>query len=260
MEFNKERCITNIYALAKEQGVKIGELESAANISTGYLSRLAKETNTAIPNIEALLIISDMLNVSLDALIKKDLTLESSTEGYLLKVVNKLLEDTKNKPRIWIMESKKELEDMTYKQVERHPLFTVGILGYKNLSEDEAESHYARIEVGEEAFETHYEGVIPTESSATINGDFFYADVSQYAGFYLTSVIYPDGKKAYELFLREEKKIEPLCTTYQAGIALTEKMEFLYKTVVEIFDKPKMKKSVRNTLDQYIDGVFDILH
>ena len=110
MEFNKEQCIANIYALAKEQGVKIGELESAANISVGYLSRLAKENNNALPNIEALVIISDKLNVSLDALVKKDLTVNNSTESYFIKVVDKLLDDTKIKPSIWVLEHEDNLK------------------------------------------------------------------------------------------------------------------------------------------------------
>ena len=51
MEFDKRRCMSAIYAIAKEKGVKIGDLEKEANVSTGYLSKLNKEENTSSPSI-----------------------------------------------------------------------------------------------------------------------------------------------------------------------------------------------------------------
>ena len=40
--YDKARCLNNIYALAKERGIKIGDLEESAGVSRGYLSRVAK--------------------------------------------------------------------------------------------------------------------------------------------------------------------------------------------------------------------------
>ena len=245
MEFNKEQCIANIYALAKEQGVKIGELESAANISVGYLSRLAKENNNALPNIEALVIISDKLNVSLDALVKKDLTVNNSTESYFIKVVDKLLDDTKIKPSIWVLEHEDNLKNMTRKQVDKHPLFHT--------------KTYHEEFFNEEVCETMYNSIVPSDESVVVNGDFFYADISKTTGFYLTSVKYPFGFEAHEIFLIDNGKIDPLCSTNGAGTMLTDKIKLLYQTVSETVNKPKIKDSVKTTLDQYIDGVFDII-
>ena len=244
MNFKKDLCIANIYALAKEQSVKIGELETIANISPGYLSRLSKEGNTALPSIDALVAISNKLNVSVDSLVKKDFTLQGPTEIYLLKVLDKLFEDTENDPDIWIAESKEALTKMKRKQIDKHPLFY-------------SESWFSE-DVGEELYQANYKSIFPAESRVVVNGDFFYADVSEYAGFYLTSVMYPDGKNAYELFLRDGKKIDPLCTSYRAGLSLAERLELLYKNVDDIVKKPKMKKRVKDTLDNYISGLFDI--
>lgn len=245
MEFNKERCIANIYALAKEQGVKIGELESAANISVGYLSRLAKENNNALPNIEALVVISDRLNVSLDALVRRDLTVNDSTESYFVKVVDKLLDDTKFKPNIWVVEPEENLKNMTRKQVDKHPLFQT--------------KTYREAVFDEDVCETMYNSIIPSDESVIINGDFFYADISKTTGFYLTSVKYPFGFEAYEIFLIDNGKIDPLCSTNGAGTVLTDKIKLLYQTVNETVNKPKIKDRVKNTLDQYIGGAFDII-
>ena len=40
MEFDKRRCMSAIYAIAKEKGVKIGDLEKEANVSKPVLLAL----------------------------------------------------------------------------------------------------------------------------------------------------------------------------------------------------------------------------
>ena len=83
--FEKAVCIDNIYALAKDKGLKIGDMEEKAGASKGYLSRLNKEGNTAVPPIDFLNSIADQLGVSLDFLVnyKKDQLTEG--EDFLLK-------------------------------------------------------------------------------------------------------------------------------------------------------------------------------
>ena len=70
--FDKTRCLTNIYYLARQKGIKIGDLEAEANVSTGYFSRLNKEDNKTVPSIETLLLVADKLGVSVDALVRRD--------------------------------------------------------------------------------------------------------------------------------------------------------------------------------------------
>ena len=46
IEFNKQLMLDNISFLLKESEKKIGELESEAGVSAGYISRISKEGNT----------------------------------------------------------------------------------------------------------------------------------------------------------------------------------------------------------------------
>ena len=47
-EFNRQKLMENVNELIKEKGLKVGEVESAIGVSTGYISRLTKkETDTA---------------------------------------------------------------------------------------------------------------------------------------------------------------------------------------------------------------------
>lgn len=50
--FDKRLFISNIYQLAKERSVKIGDLEKKAGVSVGYLSRINKEDSNTVPTID----------------------------------------------------------------------------------------------------------------------------------------------------------------------------------------------------------------
>ena len=95
MEFDKKRCMSAIYAIAKEKGVKIGDLEKEANVSTGYLSKLNKEENTSSPSIELLLAVARVLGVTIDMLIYSEYEGLSSNERYMLKFLDKLINEKK---------------------------------------------------------------------------------------------------------------------------------------------------------------------
>ena len=47
-EFNKKIMLDNISFLLNESGKKIGELETEAGVSTGYISRISKDEKTKL--------------------------------------------------------------------------------------------------------------------------------------------------------------------------------------------------------------------
>ena len=67
--YDKTRCLNNIYALAKERGIKIGDLEESAGVSRGYLSRVAKPDYQGSPPIEMLDAVAKQLGVGIDYLV-----------------------------------------------------------------------------------------------------------------------------------------------------------------------------------------------
>lgn len=49
MVYDKNRFINNVYELAKQQKLKIGELETACGVSVGYFARLRQGDKNAAP-------------------------------------------------------------------------------------------------------------------------------------------------------------------------------------------------------------------
>ena len=96
MKLDGKKVINNIYYLAKVNKVKIGDLENAAEVSAGYLSKLLKEDVDTIPGTEILFNISNMLNVSLDNLLRIDYNSVDPTEKYLSDFLDKVIEKTLN--------------------------------------------------------------------------------------------------------------------------------------------------------------------
>ena len=92
--FDKKRCLDNIYFLAKQKSIKIGDLETAANVSAGYLSRANKEDNTSKLTIDLIAAIAQTLEVSIDRLVSYDLSGLSPNERRIIAFVEKLMGDT----------------------------------------------------------------------------------------------------------------------------------------------------------------------
>lgn len=124
--FNKSLCFSNIRELLKENSdVKIGQIESAAGIRLGYMSRLEKGDNAAEPSVEFIVTAAKLLNVSVDTLISVDLANLTPTEKYLVNFIEKLKVDTIAEKLNWNIETKYELErelvDCNGRSM--HPLF-----------------------------------------------------------------------------------------------------------------------------------------
>ena len=88
--FDKTRCINNIYSLAKERGIKIGDLEEGSGMSKGYLSRVAKPDYQGSPSIEMLDAVARQLGVGIDFLVNFDPDTLSENEQFVMKFVDKL--------------------------------------------------------------------------------------------------------------------------------------------------------------------------
>ncbi len=101
MNYEKNRFINNVYALAKKNKLKIGVLESSCGVSVGYFARLRQGGENAAPNAELLTAFADRLSVSLDALIAFDFTQLTESEQKLLNYMEKLRFETVKRKLAW---------------------------------------------------------------------------------------------------------------------------------------------------------------
>ena len=97
----RDRCIANIYALAKKKGVLIGDLEKFCGVSAGYLSRLRQDPKKPLPGSEFLFRAAARLEVSVDSLMYFDYQLANESDLYLHSFVCQVTADSVSGRIIW---------------------------------------------------------------------------------------------------------------------------------------------------------------
>ena len=240
VEFNKTVCI--IYTLAKEREVRIGDLESAAGMSPGYLSRLNKKDSSTNPGIDALVVIAQKLGVTLDVLVGIDIDSLTATEAYFLQVVQKLQSDTNMDTIQWKCERMSELNDPSNRDLKKHPLVS-------SCYDDEIDEHYVA-----------YRKATPSDSWASIAGNFYVTDINLVAQLYVTDVSYKDEREhVHEIFLfnRVKNELTPLCSTLNIREELAEQIDKLYSAIERAQNRPAISASAKLVLDAYLNGLMN---
>lgn len=100
MEFDKQRLMDNIYALIQDRGIKIGELENEIGVSTGYISRLNKNSESAV-SIEMVWKIAKFFGVSVDMLVEGDMSKARNNLQFMGRFINALKEKTDTNRLEW---------------------------------------------------------------------------------------------------------------------------------------------------------------
>ncbi len=256
MEFDKKRCMSAIYAIAKEKGVKIGDLEKEANVSTGYLSKLNKEENTSSPSIELLLAVARVLGVTIDMLIYSDYEGLSSNEKYVLKFLDKLVNDTLSGDLQWDKETQKQLLNVgcDYSGGEayaEHPLFeaaeipVVGESGYPESTRLES-CYYSRFF---------------SEGETKIAGDGFHANLCPAdADIYIMKVDNEEanmeiGYDQFEVYLIQKGNVTPLCCSEFVCSEISRQIQNLYKVIVDADSNLGVNNEVKNIINLYMEGL-----
>lgn len=251
--FEKKTIINNIYYLTKQKNIKIGDLEKEAKVSTGYFSRLAKDDNSSVPSIETMYIVSKILNVSLDVLIKYEFDMLSETEKYIVKFLDKLINDTTKNKVPWQSENYKEV---TYNWIKGgkdlnsgHPLLIVEVDDFNRKDVEGRELKYYSLF---------------TDKILELNNDIFSFD-SPNARFYLAKVEYVFNinsltltkkiEHQYELYAIINGSRKKICNaTSETNSVINKLMIDLYNIVSNYCKKPKIDKDVKNAIDVFIYG------
>ncbi len=101
----KDRCIVNIYALAKKKNMLIRDLEKSCDVSVGYLARLRQDKKQSLPGSEFLFRAAALLGTNVDSLMYFDFNLASETDLYLHSFLKKLLLDSLKQRIVWTPDS-----------------------------------------------------------------------------------------------------------------------------------------------------------
>lgn len=249
LEFDKRRCMSAIYAIAKEKGVKIGDLEKEANVSTGYLSKLNKEENTSSPSIELLVAVARTLGVTVDMLIHSEYEGLSANEKYVLKFLDKLVGDTLSGELQWEKETKKQLLNVECgydggEAYAAHPLFDV-----KEIPIEEGRYH----------LEPCYCSRFFPDGETKVAGDGFHASLPfSDAIIYIMKVENEEsnmgiGYDQFEVYLTHMGKIRPLCCNEFVCSEIARQIQNLYKVIVDADSNLGINDEVKGIIDHYMN-------
>ncbi len=245
--YDKTRCVNNIYTIAKEKGVKIGDLEENSGVSKGYLSRVAKPDYQGSPPIEMLDSIAHQLGVGIDFLVNFDPEKLSENEQFVMKFIDKLSTLTGAEKMEWLYETTTTLIADDNSKVD-NPLVSV----QKEYS-DELNRWY----------DTHEYSSAIYEGYVTVTGTCYHAKLStSHAEVYLNKVTYhnvPRNERLettahdiVEVYLFENKAVQPICSTYYVSDELKDAVNNLYQMVSSIPSKIALSQSTRSTMDFFI--------
>ena len=238
IEFNKKILFDNIYLLIKQSDLKIGELETRAGVSPGYISRASKE-GTAKPGIEFIMKVADILEVSIDMLLNTNLAQLTPTENYLLTFIEKLRKDTADDKLEWRKETVKQLNSLEADNFGEpcHPLFS-----------------WAQIS------DRPYEPVFNSDSyglNTVIQGDCFNIRLKNNAVLYIMTISdkFDNGSAVKELWMCNGMEIRFLCSSKDVS-GLASGIDELYDTIKINIKHPKVDSGIRYIIDSFMKDDF----
>lgn len=248
MRFDKNVCISNIYYIAKQKGIRIGDIEAAAGVSTGYISRLNKEDNKAVPGVDFLVSVAEMLEVSLESILRCDYKMLTEDEQRVVNFQNKLIQQTLSYELAWKKQSHLDITAMHYSDDDNcyypeHPLMT------RQLSDE------------------------TDDGSAVFYSSFYPDHVSKIRRIYVTTLnnvtnLYileiecethqqDEAFAVYEMYMAKYDKLPVCCARKDSVSAFIPLFESLFTAVENSSSHMHLTSAARDILDAYINGTYE---
>lgn len=245
--YEKTRCLNNIYALAKEQGIRIGDLEESAGVSRGYLSRVAKPDYQGSPSIEMLDAVAHQLGVGIDYLVNFSADALSESEQFVMRFLDKLATQTEAGKLEWRYETAAALTAEDDAAVE-NPL--VSVTG--KYSEER-----------KQRINTHVYTSAIYEKRVTVSGTCYHARLPKTnAEVYLNKVTYHNTPRNEKLEIHTEDIIEvyyadpavqPVCSTYYVPDELKQAVNHLYRMAASSPSRIALSSSLRSAMSSFMN-------
>ena len=244
--YDKTRCLNNIYALAKERGIKIGDLEESAGVSKGYLSRVAKPDYQGSPSIEMLDAVAKRLGVGIDYLVNFSPDAFSDSEQFVMRFIDKLTTQTEAGKLEWLYETEATLTAADGSKAD-NPL----VKPVRKYSEE-----------GKQLTDTHEYTSGIYEKGATVSGTCYHARLpNTQARVWLNKVTYHGTPRnaflenvtrdVIEVYLADPK-VQPICSTYYVSEELKNAVNALYLQAASSPSRIALPQSVRTTMDAFL--------
>ena len=246
-KFNSKLLFDNIEYLIRTQDRKIGEVEAEAGVSAGYISRTNKESGGK-PGIDFIMNISEVLHVSIDTLLKVNISSLTPTESYLVSFLEKLTKDTIKDLLVWEFETKDNLNDLNPNESlpTDYPLFSCEMFSYDGGERTEERMVFVSRSFGK---------------NTGIHGDCFQLRLKNGAYLYVMDICGFNNKKqkdtAKEIWMSmNDGSTQFLCSDC-ADSKMKPVIQDLHYAITENIKHPKVKPEFKYIIDSYMDGDID---
>lgn len=244
--FNSNILFNNIAFLLKNSDKKVGELESASGVSTGYISRTSKGSG-ANPSIEFVYSVAKFFDVGIDLLISVDLGKVTETELYISKFIDKLIRDTNSNKLDWNIEKANNLNNLEpdINGYVQHDLFS-----YETFFE-KSEIDYPN-EISDVRFNSDSYGL-----NTYIRNDCYNLNMKNYK-LYVMNInksVYNTREKgvcAIEIWMVPNRGNSVFLVKDLNNPIHESLINILYGTISEYAKKPKIDKDAKNAIDAYL--------
>lgn len=251
--------VENIYFLAKEKDLKIGDLEKQVGASVGYLSRFRSGEVSNAPKLEFVTAVAKVLGVMVDDLIKIDYRSITADEEYLLKVINNLITVTNQDKQVWNRETVADIDKINRTAPidgrDAHPLCDAegvwdddGELRRVDWSYIPAVTTYKNVRLCGDCYNTILN---PRSSSSRATMYLAKADVFNISE---EDGSPTEGMTTYDLYLISGRGKNLVCSTMTSRKFVQEKLIELYVTVAASSERTHVNDDVRSVLDVFLSG------
>ena len=239
-DFDKILLINNIKILAKQNNIKLGDLESSVNVSPGYFSRLKADDNSTVPSVEVIYKIACAFNVTVDSLIQFDYTISSTTESYLMKILSKILSETNEELYAWKKDGVDKIMSKNNYGFYTHPLI-------KNTS-------YLDI-IGNECFTPSYCSLMDETVEFDIPSIVYHFTFLN-KRFYISKVKKSNvDEVVYELYLLIKDTLHIVCTSLYSSSTLKKVLIDIWNAASEDVNKMKIDYTLKEDLEDFLKKV-----
>lgn len=242
--YDKKILFENIRLLAKEKGIKLGDIERNSGNTVGYMSRLDKENNMSPPNFDFVITASHMLDVSVEKLIGGKLEELDENEELLLKFIKKIKNQTDHRNIYWNKETEKLMNGgEPFSPQNAHPLHRG------------TEGTYIDSDLGlVSGMVSYYSSKFVENGVATVLDASYNADLRELGGtVYIVPVKYDAGNCYYELYIVNGNRADALCTTKDIKKVINDEIEELYKEIVKGYSSIRLQPDLKNAISKYVE-------
>lgn len=243
-EKTNENFVRNLEYFMNEKNVKASEMEVAANISAGYISRL--KNSMSFPSVDVLISFANSLGVTIDSLIYGNYSMSSKDEQYIAAFLNRLLLDTNKENVSWVKlslknflpeEDSKMLEDVYEEKKDNKGNWVADYYSSLFYEEDKCELRDSFFKLGRLS---QYFYLIPIKKHSEESNNRF---------------LIPKAVNGFELYVFRDNKLNKIIAGLENdNSAIYHLLLSIYISADEISKKTKLGDEAKKAIDGYLNG------